>query len=472
MYQCQNCGGGLHFDIPTQQLKCDYCQSLTDPSFFQDTINGAEETTEFEVTKFICSQCGAEIISQDNTAAAFCSFCGTSTLLTSRLSLEKKPDAILPFKKTKEDCVAAYRKMMKRAIFAPKELKDAKCIDSFRGIYMPYWVYDVSHTGSFCLNGETYSRSGSYDITKHYNLMGDIDAEYLGITHDASKEFADDISEALAPYNVREMQNFNASYLSGFYADISDVNSRIYDQDVIKLTNDISCEYVKLDKNFMKYTLKLQGNTRTTPFTTSMPQPHYALFPVWFMSYRNKDRITYVSINGQTGQIAADIPVDIKKYTLGSLLLAIPLFVLLNFFVSMRASTVLGAAVIISILMVIFSFVEVHKLIQKNLGMNDRGLRSATGISRNVNYSFFGTIKERWFKKKELLGILFTLISILPTLLILLLHPVSDYIYYGGTFVSMAAIFFAIRDIIKDFNLLATRKLPQFNRRGGDDDVD
>ena len=471
MYQCQNCGGELHFDIPSQQLKCDFCQSLVDPAFFHDTLEGAQETTDFEVIKFICNQCGAEIISQDNTAAAFCSFCGASTLLKSRLSREKKPDAIIPFKKTKKDCVTAYRKLMKHAIFAPKELKDAKCIDGFRGIYMPYWVYDVTHTGGFSLAGETYSRSGSYDITKHYHLTGEIDAEYLGITHDASKEFSDDISESLAPYNVREMQNFNASYLSGFYADISNVNSRVYDQDVIDLTNNISYEYVKADKSFSKYTIKKPHHS-IAPFNTSMPQPHYALFPVWFMSYRKNDRITYVSINGQTGQISVDIPVDIKKYTLGSLLLAIPIFILLNFLISMRASTALASAMIISILVVILSFVEVHKLNRKDTGIDDRGLYSTLGNKKKIVPPFFKTLKKRWFEKKELLGILLTLVSIVPALFILILHPVSDYIYYGGAFLSIVSIFFAIRDLMNDFNLLATRKLPQFNREGGNDDVD
>ena len=33
---------------------------------------------------------------------------------------------------------------LKKAIFAPKELKDPKFIDGFRGIYMPYWTYYVT----------------------------------------------------------------------------------------------------------------------------------------------------------------------------------------------------------------------------------------------------------------------------------------------------------------------------------------
>ncbi len=57
-----------------------------------------------------------------------------------------------------------------------------------------------------------------------------------------------------------------------------------------------------------------------------------AMLPVWFLSYRNKDRVAYATVNGQTGKVAADIPVDRRKFLLGSFLLAIPVFLLLNLF--------------------------------------------------------------------------------------------------------------------------------------------
>lgn len=57
-----------------------------------------------------CPNCGGEILSTDNTAANFCSFCGASTILTSRVSKQQRPGYIIPFSKTKEDCKQAYKK--------------------------------------------------------------------------------------------------------------------------------------------------------------------------------------------------------------------------------------------------------------------------------------------------------------------------------------------------------------------------
>lgn len=79
---------------------------------------------------------------------------GASTILYSRISHEKRPNYIIPFQKTKEQCKEAYARRMKHSIFAPKELRDPSYIDSFRGIYMPYWAFYISQKGSLSLDGK------------------------------------------------------------------------------------------------------------------------------------------------------------------------------------------------------------------------------------------------------------------------------------------------------------------------------
>lgn len=92
MLTCPNCGGNLRFDIPSQQLACKQCQSQFDPYAFDEKTSDAKEETasddSFEATIFTCPQCGGEILSTDNAATGFCSFCGASTILYSRLTRE------------------------------------------------------------------------------------------------------------------------------------------------------------------------------------------------------------------------------------------------------------------------------------------------------------------------------------------------------------------------------------------------
>lgn len=467
MYACPSCGAGLRYDIASQKLVCDYCQTSLPPEHFE-ALQGSKEEAYFEATRYTCTQCGAELVSPDNTAATFCSFCGSSTLLEGRLSNEKKPDHIIPFKKTKKDCAKAYTDMMKHAWFAPDELKDASKIDGFRGIYMPYWIYEVSHDGAFSLNAQTQHRSGNYDITRYYKLSGEIDAGYLGMSHDASVEFSDDISEGLAPYNIKEMQDFQGSYLSGFYADISDVDPSLYSKEALDFANGMSIQNVRNAMEFRKYYITDSTNIAAPPFHSKLEKPKYALFPVWFMSYRNKDRIAYVSINGQTGQISADIPVDIKKYVTYSLLLTIPLFLFFQFFMMLNAGSLLTICSILSILALVFSVSEIRKIQAKDLGLTDKGLQSQQKAKEKAP-SVFSAIRHRILHKHELAGIFMTFVSLLINLGVSVWNPVSDMFYYAAAILSIICTCFGMIDVMKDHNVLVTRKLPQFNREGGDD---
>ena len=73
---------------------------------------------------------------------------------------------------------------------------------------MPYWSYDVDQVGPYALSGEKSYRRGDYIYTSHYALTGEIDAFYHGYSHDASSSFSDDISEGIAPFNVKEKKKF------------------------------------------------------------------------------------------------------------------------------------------------------------------------------------------------------------------------------------------------------------------------
>lgn len=469
MYACPNCGAGLKYDIATKKLICEFCGTQKETTDF-DEVDGSKEEQYFEATRYTCTQCGAELVSTDNTGAAFCSFCGASLLLEGRLSNEKKPDYIIPFSRTKKDCADTYAQMMKNAIFAPNELKDPKYIDGFRGIYMPYWIYDVKNSGHFNFDGETHERIGDFDITRYYALSGNIDANYFGMSHDASFEFSDDISEAIAPYNIKNMEAFHGAYLSGFYADISDVNPELYSGDAIEYANSVSLSEIRSKQEFRKYSVSNFGNAHKPPFNVSQNKPKYALFPVWFMSYRNNDRIAYVTINGETGKIAADIPVDIKKYILYSLILAIPVFICINSASFTNVYELLEVCMALSVGAFICSCMEINAILKKDLGLEDKGLQSK-GLAKSEKPSVIGTVFSRIFKKRELLGILLTLVSFIVALAIIVINPVSDIYFYGASIFSIVSTALGFIDVMKDHNVLITRKLPQFNREGGNDNA-
>lgn len=553
MISCPNCGGNLKFDIPSQSLACEHCHGQFDPYAFDSKTSDAEEEksyeSNYEVTIFTCPQCGGEILSTDNAAAGFCSFCGASTILYSRISEEKRPNFIIPFKKTKEDCKQAYSSMMRHAIFAPKELKDPKYIDSFRGIYMPYWAFYMTQKGNFALPAHTERRRGDYIITDHYDLNGYVDAYYKGISFDASSSFSDNISEQLAPYDVKGMKEFTPAYLSGFYADTADVDASVYQADAEKMVREQTEKQVTKVPAFRSYHL----DTTSTYFGNGTFNPKVeaidsAMFPVWFMSYRKNDRVAYVTVNGQTGKVVADVPVDPKKYVIGSLLLSIPLFLIIATFMTLMPTTLLAVSTVLAILSSMLYAGELSNIAKKDSGSEDRGLLFRKGITpkhasqaqtkpdsktdttddhptdfvpvdtdKHRNPLVFGMSVLLWIEfaaaiayklltigdashakysiitwclitavmaitlsvgsgktdgspsKKSSRGFVWNGIAVILSAAIAILHPVSDLFYYGSVIITLAAVGLSFVDIIGHYNILSTRRLPQFDKKGGDD---
>ena len=119
------------------------------------------------------------------------------------------------------------------------------------------------------------------------------------------------------------------------------------------------------------------------------------MYPVWFLSYRNKDRVAYATVNGQTGKVVADMPIDSKKYVLSSLILAVILFALLNLFFTIRPVTLLGFACMLVIVSAITYAVELDAIWRKESNADDAGVLAA------MEKESFEYKVDRWMEKGE-----------------------------------------------------------------------
>ena len=159
-YKCPCCNAGLSFGSDTQQLTCEYCEntfdidavraynessSTTATEDFSWEAETKQEWTDAEQTSlnaFQCPACGGEILTEDTTAATFCPFCDNPSIMPSRLSGSLKPDAVLPFKKSREDATTAFLKLCKGKPLLPKNFTSQQRLEKITGMYVPFWLYD------------------------------------------------------------------------------------------------------------------------------------------------------------------------------------------------------------------------------------------------------------------------------------------------------------------------------------------
>lgn len=459
MITCPGCGGNLKFDIARQLLHCAYCDNNFDPYDFDSKTEDGKPVKDYETVVYTCPECAGEIESTEEEVTGFCPFCGASTIFYSRLSKELKPDYLIPFKKTKQDCKDAYIQRAKKSIFLPKAYKSAEYIDGFRGIYMPYWSYDVFQRGKINGVGEKKYRKGDYIIHEHYNLDGDIDAFYNGISYDASSSFSDDISERIAPFDVKEKKFFTAGFLSGFYADSADVDASVYSEEAVEFSKEVSISQIENDPEFKGISV----DKKKSSIPTAVNKTNRTLFPVWFLSFRHKDRVGYITVNGQTGKVAADLPIDLGKFFLIAGALAVVLFLILNFIFTLKPSVVSALTIVMGVLSFGLFISEKSKIKQREEMIGDKGVQNSKKMGKPKTTMIKGF--------RDTLPLICSGIGVVLPLIAIASKTIKDYVHYSCSLAAAAAIAVSLVFLIKDYNLLITRRLPQFDKKGGDDNA-
>ena len=346
MYSCPGCGSQMVFDIPTQGLKCGRCDRTM-------TVREADEKeartagSSFSVDLMTCPTCGAEIRALNTAAAAFCSYCGSSVMMEQKKEEIALQSSMIPFKITRDQCFAKYREMLKKSFCADHRLKENISADSFRGIYVPYHVYKASAVGTITLEGTETKGNNTY----YYNTDVALNHHYAGIMHDASKEMPDSISEhiTLSEDCTDKFVPFSPAYLSGFYADVPDTDPDKYlDYARAEAIRKALADTVPtLKDDSLSYSI----GTAEKKLTQVADAAHTGdtMLPVWFMSMKSGKRMLYAVQNAVTGEMWADIPMDIGRFGLVAAALAAVLFLLFNVSLFLPAGLVLCAAMLLAI---------------------------------------------------------------------------------------------------------------------------
>ena len=448
MIYCPNCGGGLRFEIESQMMACDHCDSRLDPAELDyRPKDDAKAAQMFDSFVYVCPSCGAELMTTDKTdAIGFCPFCGGASMLFDRVRQQWRPDYVIPFQITKEQCKELYVKAAKRSFLTSKKYRDPALIEEFRGIYMPFWEFQAVQKGKYSMNGT----HNTLFTVNEYKVSCSMDRFVEGYAHDASRAFDDRISENITPFDVRGHREFAPGYLSGFYADIGDVEYESFtDESVRQMQYDTGRELAAEPSLTENGRIKIKPETMN--IHTEITDAKRVLYPVWFMSYRNKDKITYAAVNGQTGKVSADFPASPVKILLLVLLLGAALAALFFLLPSVKANMTLG---ITAFLLGIGAMVLRH---------NFKGVAGAgTGLENEPETIQF----NKWDKVWNVIII----ISLILALIVAFMDVAYNVISYAISFALGAELFLQMFRHIRFQVAIAKRRPPQFNKKGAEYD--
>ena len=321
--RCPACRASIKFNPKLGKWKCEYCGSEFTLEEMQKHSDNAStekknrkdakvEDDNIEYVQYHCESCGAEIIADKETAATFCVYCGNTAILQSKLSGKFSPDLVIPFKKVKQDAIDAFKGLSKGRPLMPKDFNNEQNIEKIRGIYIPFWLFDINNSGEIEMSATTVEswRIGDthYTKTNYYRVIRGGTMDYIKIPIDGSTRFDNDIMNTLEPFDYNELIKYNHAYLSGFYAEK-------YDQEAKDVFAEAADRSINSTKEVFKNDTRVYS-TKTIVKDNVIAKEinrYYAMLPVWMVNVKYKDKMYTFAMNGQTGEFIGNIPLDVGK---------------------------------------------------------------------------------------------------------------------------------------------------------------
>ena len=343
--KCPDCGAPLRFDPEAGMMVCDYCgrkirivpktapaqgtvvdqggagpgaEGVQQPPEEQEPIEGldfdeligrAEHPEAENLPVYNCVSCGAEVIAPWEQAALTCPYCRNNIVLTDKVSGKLRPDGIIPFRIKPEDLPAAVNKYYKDKKLLPRGFFSKATMGKVTGVYVPFWVFDGRMAGTLNFNASNSQthRQGDYIITNtnHYRLVREAALNFKDLPVDAGSKVDDRLMDSLEPFATQEAKGFDMRYLAGFTADR-------FDQGKEDMAG-------RAENRMRKSTVSLTaakataGYANATPFSQKLRsdlKARYLLFPVYMFDVEHDRKKYHFAVNGQTGKVVGDLPID------------------------------------------------------------------------------------------------------------------------------------------------------------------
>ncbi|MDO4538284.1 MAG: hypothetical protein Q4B54_09000 [Coriobacteriales bacterium] len=556
-FHCTNCNGSVVFDVGLQQMRCEHCGSTFDPDEFvvrdegiitckacgatMDTkkgtpkfcgncgvpLDGADAKVAGEggaasqggIARFTCQSCGAELEGTDDSMIGFCPYCAGQSLIK-ETGGKYSVEGIVPFQVDKERCVELYGAYTKGVRFLPRELRDPAFIQKFTGIYMPFYQYDL-RLGDVELEGhKTVRETRKYREIEHYAFEVKPWGNYeRGVTFDGSRYLDDEISERAQPFDQEKRRAFNPAYLAGFYADSSTVDADIYHADACAQGAE---NLVEAASDQMMAERGIHVEKKTDKVEAEVLGEHSVLYPLWFLTWRKEDRVAYAVINGESGKVVSDLPLDYRSFAIVCVVVSAVLFAVLELFFQptpMVTSFIsLGAALAMGYGIRSGAKQEYERRVHANdkgwtadeggdaeagekkekkqekkgpsklilylaaaglLSIASQFVRSKTGSASTLvtmaryalpvlaigHSCYVGAMVMRWQKhiqnRDALLGVVLLIVTVIINSAIVLISPVNDGWYYLGDALCIVGLMITSVAMIRLYNLGTTHPLPK-----------
>jgi DNA-directed RNA polymerase subunit RPC12/RpoP len=329
-FKCPKCGAFTAYAIDQAGLACEHCgyqeQILADVvgkeaekfDFSLENLTRASHGWGEERKDLRCMSCGAEINLPPESMATTCAFCGSNKVVQASANQDQlRPKYLIPFKIDPHKCQQIARNWLGESWMVPKELKNFAALDSFTAIYLPYWTFHAITDASWQAEvghrvSEQYYDASSKSWKTRTKIVWRWESGNAGLQID------DLLIAGTERVSARHLGNVNEFDLSAIvaYAPVflAGMQAKGYDRPlesawenargVMREKTKDACIRQASTSMVRNFSMKLDFSDESW---------RYLLLPVYLAAYQFTGKTYHAIVNGQTGDISGQRPVDWKK---------------------------------------------------------------------------------------------------------------------------------------------------------------
>ena len=329
-FKCPKCGAVTAYSIVDGGLNCIHCgfyEASKKESVgkgaqqFEFTLETMERATHGwgEARKALeCQNCGAEITIPVKAMTATCPFCASRKVVHRDASHEiLRPRFLIPFKIEEHVCTKIAREWLGSTWMTPRELRHVAKITNFVPIYLPFWTFDATATSNWQAEvGHTkkeryYDHSDRAWKTRTKTVWrwesGQVKVPFDDVLIQGTGYISCLLLGRINQFNLDELVPYEPSFLAGFQAQAYDISlEHAWEESRSEMRESTRrvCNNQASSSKIRNFSMRLDFDEESW---------RYILLPVYVASYAYSGRIYQALVNGQSGEISGQRPVNWEK---------------------------------------------------------------------------------------------------------------------------------------------------------------
>jgi predicted RNA-binding Zn-ribbon protein involved in translation (DUF1610 family) len=338
-FKCPQCGASTAFSAEDGGLTCKNCGYYEPPR--QQAVGKQAKQYEFTVETMAraaqgwgvarkemeCQNCGAFTSVPVESLTHTCPFCGSNKVIQREAPQDVlRPRFLIPFKIDQKACHSIARQWLGSSWMTPSNLSKIGTLANFTGVYLPFWTItaatsadwkaEVGHqqTERYRENGEWKERT----VTVWRWESGHVDLQINDLVIEGTARLSQKLLSSIKQFDMESLAPYEAKYLPGMQAQAYDV--------ALEKAWEIGRQQMREQTRSACVSRASTSQVRNFSMNLDFSEEswRYVLLPVYLSTYSLEGKVFQVMINGQTGTISGQRPVDWNKVWLVFALLLAP----------------------------------------------------------------------------------------------------------------------------------------------------